>query len=173
MNTTYEKTIVLIENIVYTLQDMFLWIGNMWYLIFVLYVGYISILVWRLHYAHNTFNKINTLFKVSIDNLYYSTSLLLYNNQSNIHDFDTNIALLLEYKTKFIAKKEKAIYHNDFTVLLNEIEYIYKLIDPNKTIENKTTIVSNHELLIKLSHTIDTINNILSISTLHLYKLFK
>jgi hypothetical protein len=56
---------------------------------------------------------------------------------------------------------------------MKEIEYIYKLIDPSKEIESKETIQKNHELLVQLTHTIETIHNILSVSTLAIYKIFQ
>ena len=118
-----------------------------------------------LRYSRKTFNTINTLFKVSMDDIYYQISLLLYNNKDNIYNFKENIPLLLQYKTEEMNKRSKANYYNNYTKLREEIEYIGNLTE-NKIQYNREVLDTQHSLVQNLSHTILYLKNSLSVLTL-------
>jgi hypothetical protein len=106
------------------------------------------------------------LFRVSIDNLYYEVSKLLYEHKDDIHDFKENIPLLLQYKTQTIAKKEKGNYYEDFNNLITEIEYISQLTIQKSILSNKDDINNQYTILMKLINTIKVIRNTITIVTL-------
>jgi hypothetical protein len=106
-----------------------------------------------------------------MDTLYYESSLLLYTHHKDIYQFEENIPLLLQHKTSLIQKKDKAYYYEDFYKLIEEIEYIYQLIEPGKIINNKNDIISQYNIIITLTSTIKNIKNTLTILTLGIYKI--
>jgi FlaA1/EpsC-like NDP-sugar epimerase len=86
------------------------------YLIF-WWIIYLLCILWlyaRMYYANKTYAKIDSLFRLSIDTLYYEISVLLYNHRQDIHEFDTNIPLLLSHKTNLINQRDKAHYYEHF-----------------------------------------------------------
>ena len=171
MNTKILDTIWLWENLLDILKVFFLWATKYTWLWVWIYLTIIITLYALLNYSKQTFTKINTLFRVSIDTLYYETSLILYKNKNNIYEFKDNIPLLLQYKTGLINKKDKAYYYENFEKLIEEIEYIYNLTDSDKTLLNKDNIIKQHNILLKLIITISNIEKSLTIITLWLYKL--
>jgi len=92
--------------------------------VIVLYIITIIVLVFWLQYSRKTFLTVSNIFNISIDNLYYQTSLLLYNHKDNIYNFKENSPLLLQYKTQEISKRDKANYYSNYPKLIEEIEYI-------------------------------------------------
>lgn len=171
MNTKILDTIWLWENLLDILKVFFLWATKYTWLWVWIYLTIIITLYALLNYSKQTFTKINTLFRVSIDTLYYETSLMLYKNKNNIYEFKDNIPLLLQHKTGLINKKDKAYYYENFEKLIEEIEYIYNLTDSDKTLLNKDNIIKQHNILLKLITTISNIEKSLTIITLWLYKL--
>lgn len=137
----------------------------------VIYIIIIISLLFRLQYSRKTFNTINTLFKVSMDDLYYQTSLLLYRHKDDIYDFNTNIPLLLQYKTQEINKRDKATYYHNYIKLIDEIEYIWQLTD-SPVQYNRAELDHQHTLVNKLDNTITYIKNSLSILTFWIARLF-
>lgn len=137
----------------------------------VMYIITIIILIVWLQYSRKTFNTINTLFRVSMDDLYYQISILLYRNKNNIYDFQSNIPLLLQYKTQEIKKKDKAAYYNNYIKLIDEIEYIWQLTDSPITY-NRNELNHQYTLVHKLDNTIHQIKNSLSLLTLGLARIF-
>lgn len=113
----------------------------------------------------------NTLFRVSMDTLYYESSLLLYTHHNDIYQFKENIPLLLQHKTHLIQKKDKAYYYENFYQLIEEIEYIYQLTESGKIIDNKNDIINQYNIIITLTHTIKNIKNSLTLLTLGIYKI--
>ena len=107
-----------------------------------------------------------------MDTLYYESSLLLYTHHKDIHQFEENISLLLKQKTNLINKRDKAYYYEDFYKLIEEIEYLYQLTEPGKIIINKSDIINQYNIIVKLIGTIHHINNTLTIFTLGIYKIF-
>lgn len=171
MNTSMLNSIWLWTNFIAWIKDFFEGFGQyaiLWWIIYILFI--ISLYI-RLYYSNKTFQKINTLFRVSMDTLYYESSLLLYTHHKDIYQFKDNIPLLLQYKTNLIQKKDKAYYYEDFYKLLEEIEYIYQLTEPGKIINNKNDIISQYNIVITLTSTMKNLKNTLTIVTLGIYKL--
>lgn len=137
----------------------------------VTYVIIVVALILWLRYSRKTFNTINTLFKVSMDDIYYQVSLLLYNNKDNIYNFKENIPLLLQYKTEEMNKRNKANYYNNYTKLMDEIEYIWNLTE-NKVQYDRESLDTQHSLVQNLSHTILYLKNSISVLTLWIAKFF-
>lgn len=129
------------------------------------------IILW-IQYTKKTFHTINSLFRVSIDKLYYQTSLILYNNKNTIYNFKENIWLLLQYKTAMIAKKYKALYYEDYEQLIKEIEYIYNLTNTDIAEIWKDTIDKQYQLVKTLQTKLSRLKNIANIYTLWIYKFF-
>lgn len=172
MNNTLSEIINWWSNIISWIQGFFDQISIYRWLRLFLYIVFLSSLLIRLYYSKKTFQKVNTLFRVSIDNLYYQTSKILYTEKSNIHNFKDNIPLLLQEKTQLINKRSKGNYYEKFDNIISEIEYIFQLTEGNKEISNKNDIKNQHNLLIKLINTINNINNTLAITTLGISKFF-
>jgi len=171
MNTWILNSIWLWSNFISWIREFFEGLGHyrlLWWIIYILFI--ISLYI-RLYYSNKTFQKINTLFRVSMDTLYYESSLLLYTHHKDIYQFEENIPLLLQHKTNLIQKKDKAYYYEDFYKLIEEIEYIYQLTEPGKIINNKNDIISQYNIVITLTSTIKNIKNILTILTLGIYKI--
>ena len=55
------------------------------------YVLFLIMIITWIYYSKKTFHTINTLFRVSMDRLYYQTSLILYKNHDTIYNFKENI----------------------------------------------------------------------------------
>lgn len=137
----------------------------------VIYILIIIALVFWLRYSRKTFNTINTLFKVSMDDLYYQTSLLLYKHQNDIYDFKSNIPLLLQYKSQEINQRDKADYYNNYTKLIDEIEYIWQLTESSISYD-RVQLDHQYQLVNWLSQTMSYIKNSLSVLTLGLANIF-
>lgn len=172
MDISVLNSIWLWSNLIAWIKDFFgqlshyrLW----WWIAYILFI--ISLYI-RLSYSKKTFQKIETLFRVSMDTLYYESSLLLYTHHKDIHQFEENINLLLKQKTDLINKRDKAYYYEDFYKLIEEIEYLYQLTEPGKIIVNKSDIINQYNIIVKLIGTIHHINNTLTIFTLGIYKIF-
>jgi len=171
MNTSLLNSLWLWTNFITWIKDFFEELGQYVILWWIIYVLFIVILYIRLHYSHKTFQKINTLFRVSMDTLYYESSLLLYTHHNNIYQFKENIPLLLQHKTDLLQKKDKAYYYENFYKLIEEIEYIYQLTEPGKIIANKNDIINQYNIIITLTSTIKNIKNTLTIVTFGIYKI--
>jgi hypothetical protein len=139
--------------------------------IIIIYVFILISMIIRLYYSKKTFQQINNLFRVSIDGLYYDISLILYKSKDSIYEFHKNIPLLLNNKTITIAKRERAYYYEDYDKLIEEIEYIYTLTWSDKIIIDKETIDIQHKLLLKLNHTIHSLQNTITMLTLGVSKI--
>ncbi len=137
----------------------------------IIYIIIIITLILRLQYSRKTFNTINTLFNISMDSLYYQTSLLLYRNKDNIYDFTNSIPLLLQYKTQEINKRDSANYYENYNKLIDEIEYIWQLTDSSIQY-NRAELDKQYQIVNKLSQTTTYISNSLSVFTLWIAKLF-
>lgn len=161
------------NNFLFLIKGFFSSTLQYWRLWLALYTIFIISLYLRLSYSYKTFQKVNTLFRVSMDTLYYEVSILLYKHQNDIHEFKENIPLLLQHKTEFIHKKDNAHYYEDFNQLLQEVEYIYQLTESGKIITNKDEIVNQYNIVITLTNTIKNIKNTLTIFTLGIYKLLQ
>lgn len=171
MNTWILNSVWLWSNFINWIKDFFEWLSEYAILGWIIYILFIISLYIRLHYSNKTFQKINTLFRVSMDTLYYESSILLYTHHKDIHQFEENIPLLLQNKNNLINKRDKAYYYEDFYKLIEEIEYIYQLIEPGKTIINKNDIINQYNIVITLTNTIKNIKNSLTIFTLGVYKI--
>ncbi len=171
MNTWILNSIWLWSNFISWIKGFFEGFGQYAILWWIIYILFIVSLYIRLYYSNKTFQKINTLFRVSMDTLYYESSLLLYTHHKDIYQFEENIPLLLQKKTNLIQKKDKAYYYEDFYKLIEEIEYIYQLTKPGKVIDNKNDIISQYNIIITLTSTIKNIKNTLTILTLGIYKI--
>lgn len=142
-----------------------------WVILIIYLIIIIGLVLW-LRYSQHIFHTLTTAFRVSIDNLYYTTSLLLYTNKDNIHDFKENIPLLLQYKTNLINKKSQANYYENIDDIIKEVEYIYLLTESQATITDKEQLLAQWQLLQHLSHTINTLKQTLTFLTLGLFQLF-
>lgn len=136
----------------------------------IIYLLIVILIRWRLYYSRKIFHSANTLFRVSMDDLYYQTSLILYKNKWSIYDFQSNIPLLLQYKTQEINKRSKATYYNNYEKLLEEIEYIAQLTNTSLSY-NRTELDKQYHTVRSLDHTMNSIYNIFMILTLWIGKL--
>ena len=135
------------------------------------YVLFLIMIITWIYYSKKTFHTINTLFRVSMDRLYYQTSLILYKNHDTIYNFKENISLLLQYKTSMIEKKDKALYYENYEQLIKEIEYIYTLTSSDSNEIHKEDIDKQYKLVKILENKLSTLQNIANICTLWIYKL--
>lgn len=136
-----------------------------------IYIIIVTLLVIWFRYSRKTFMKVNTLFKKDIDDLYYQTSLILYNNKEDIHEFQSNIPLLLQYKRQEIQRKNKANYISHYNKLIEEIEYIAELTN-NSLIYNREELNKKHHLAQNLAQNSSYMQNTLSVFTLGVSNLF-
>ncbi len=136
------------------------------------YIAFLIMIVLWIQYTKKTFQTINTLFKVSMDKLYYQIALILYNNKNTIYNFKENIWLLLQYKTAMIAKKDKAVYYEDYEQLIKEVEYIYTLTNSDISEIWRENIDKQYQLVRTLEIKLSRLKNIANICTLGIYKLF-
>ena len=126
----------------------------------IIYLLVVILIRWRLYYSR----------KISMDDLYYQTSLILYKNKWSIYDFQSNIPLLLQYKTQEINKRSKATYYNNYEKLLEEIEYIAQLTNTSLSY-NRTELDKQYHTVRSLDHTMNSIHHIFMILTLWIGKL--
>ena len=139
--------------------------------VIIIYIVCIVLLSLRLRSAWKTFNKLTTLFQESIDDLYYQTSVILYQEKENIIDAPTTIPLLLKYKTEEIAKNSEANYYENYEKLVQEIDYIGELTQQKITYD-RTGLDSQQHIIKQFHSTIVRLRMSLLALTLWIAKFF-
>lgn len=171
MNVVLTDISQIFLNSLWYIRDFFYDVITHWGWIITGYIIFLIIIFGWIYYSKKTFHSMNTLFRVSMDTLYYKTSIILYNNHSTIYNFKENIGLLLQHKTSMIEQKDKAFYYENYQQLIKEIEYIYTLTDSDSNDIQRSKIDEQYNLVKVLQTTLSRLQTIATISTLGIYKI--
>lgn len=128
-------------------------------------------MVVSLHRSHKALQHIATIFQVAMDDLYYQTSLRLYEHKHEIYNATETIPLLLEYKSKAIAQGDGRAYVDHYVKLIDEIDYIGKFTnDPINY--DRTKLDHQYQGLQRMYATHQTLKTTLGVVTLGVSHLF-
>lgn len=112
-----------------TVQDFFAHSHALLLRIAIWYAVVLIVLIMLHQQSKKSFERMNTIFEKSMDDLYYQTSLILYKEWDNLHDRANTIPLLFKHKTDEFTRGSQANYYEHFDKLLEELIYIAELTD--------------------------------------------